>query len=56
MTFIEEDLITVNNTKICPVCGSDMRRESSDSPHDDYEGHYVCCNHEACGVSVTVLN
>lgn len=56
MTNVKEDCIMVNDTKVCPVCGSDMRRESTDSPHNDYEGHYVCCNHEGCGISRTVLN
>lgn len=45
----------VNNNKTCPCCGSDMRRESSDSPHDLYTGHYVCMNQQ-CTASVTIHN
>lgn len=56
MTYVTDDSVTVENTHTCPICGSDMRREQTDSPHNDYSGHYVCCNHEACGISATVLN
>ena len=45
----------VNNNIICPCCGSDMRRESSDSPHDLYTEHYVCMNQQ-CTASVTIHN
>lgn len=45
----------VNNNKTCPCCDSDMRRESSDSPHDLYTGHYVCQNQQ-CTASVTIHN
>ena len=44
-----------NNNKPCPVCGSDMIRESSDSPHDIYIEHRVCTN-IMCGVSKTFIN
>lgn len=52
----EENGMHVTNNITCPVCGSDMRREVEDSPHDVYTAHYVCCNHETCGISSTVLS
>lgn len=48
-------LIIVNNNKICPVCGSEMKREKSDNPHNVYVGNYTCAN-QACAVSVVVRN
>lgn len=50
-----EATITFTNHKTCPVCGSDMRREKTDSPHDMYIEHRVCCNPN-CGVSKTFYN
>lgn len=46
---------TVTNNKTCPVCGSDMKRDKADSPHDIYTGHYTCCN-DKCGVNATIRN
>ena len=43
----------VNNNKNCPCCNSDMKRNSSDSPHDLYTEHYTCTNNQ-CAASVTI--
>lgn len=45
----------VNNNKICPVCGSEMKRDKSDNVHDEYCGHYTCKNQQ-CTASVTIRN
>ena len=45
----------VNNNKNCPCCNSDMKRNSSDSPHDLYTEHYTCTNNQ-CAASVTINN
>ena len=37
----------------CPVCGSEMRRESTDSPYDEETFHMVCTNIN-CGISKNV--
>lgn len=46
---------TIANTVPCPVCGSDMKRDVTDSPHDRYTGHFTCQNRE-CNVTKTVRN
>lgn len=46
---------TITNAATCPVCGSDMKREKSDSPHDRYTGHFTCQNRN-CNVSTTIRN
>ena len=45
----------VNNNKTCPCCGSDMKRNSTDSPHDLHTEHYTCQNQQ-CTASVTIHN
>lgn len=45
----------VTNNRTCPVCGSDMKRDASDSPHDLYTEHCTCTNQE-CGISATFHN
>ena len=47
--------IIANNNKICPVCGSERKRNKSDNVHDEYCGHDTCQNQQ-CTVSVTVRN
>lgn len=44
---------TITNSVFCPVCGSEMKRDKSDSPHDMYTGHFTCQN-EDCNVSATM--
>ena len=44
---------TFTNNKKCPVCGSDMRRNKTDNPHNDYVGQYTCCNHQ-CAIEVEI--
>ena len=34
------------DTKPCPVCGSDMKRDKTDTIHDVYTGYYTCCNQQ----------
>ena len=53
--YIMEPSGYITNNKPCPVCGSDMRRDATDSPHDMYTGHYTCANHE-CNISTTIHN
>ena len=53
--MITKDSVYVNNNKTCPCCGSDMRRNSTDSPHDLYTEHYTCMNQQ-CTASVTINN
>lgn len=43
------------NTRPCPVCGSDMKRDKIDNIHDVYTEHFTCCN-QRCTVSVTFRN
>lgn len=50
-----EQNVTITNNKKCPVCGSDMTRDKTDSPHDLYTEHRTCRN-PICGVSVTIHN
>ena len=47
--------ITIVDTKRCPVCGSDMKRDKTDNPHDVYTGHYTCCN-QKCTVNAIFRN
>ena len=47
--------ITITNNRPCPICGSDMKRDASDSPHDMYTEHRTCCNPD-CGISATFRN
>ena len=47
--------IIANNNKICPVCGSEMKRDKSDNVHDVYCGHYTCQNQQ-CTESVKIRN
>lgn len=46
---------TITNKVSCPVCGSDMKRDGTDNPHDRYTGHFTCQNGD-CNVSITVRN
>lgn len=52
--MIEENATITNNRK-CPVCGSDMERDGTDSPHDLYTEHRTCANIN-CGISHTFHN
>lgn len=47
--------MTIANYIKCPCCGSDMKRDKSDSPHNRYVGHYTCQNQQ-CTISATVRN
>lgn len=44
---------TIKNAQICPMCGSEMERDRTDSPHDLYTEHCTCANHN-CEYSMTV--
>ena len=46
---------TVTDKQICPVCGSDMKRDKTDNHHNKYVGNYTCQNQE-CTVSATFRN
>lgn len=43
----------IKNTQICPMCGSEMKRDKSDSPHDLYTENYTCQKRE-CENTMTV--
>lgn len=45
----------VTNSRTCPVCGSEMKRDKTDNVHDKYTEHCTCVNHE-CGISKTFRN
>lgn len=46
---------TITNKVICPCCGSEMKRDKTDSPHDRYTGNFTCQNRD-CNVSTVVRN
>lgn len=48
-------IVNYNNNKPCPVCGSDMKRDTTDNPHTDYVMHYTCCN-QSCNISAEIRN
>ena len=46
---------TITDTKKCPVCGSDMKRDKTDNHHNLYVGNYTCQNQQ-CTISATFRN
>ncbi len=50
---MNEDVI--KNVIICPMCGSEMKRDKSDSPHDLYTVKCTCTNHK-CEYEDTICN
>lgn len=43
----------IKNTQICPMCGSEMKRAKTDSPHNIYTENRICANHE-CEYEMTI--
>lgn len=52
LTTIEQ---TFKDTKSCPACGSDMKRNKTDNPHNVYVGVYTCCN-QRCAIEAESRN
>lgn len=50
---MEQTIVT--NNRVCPVCGSDTKRNKTDNPHNVYKEEHTCTNQE-CAVSVTFRN
>lgn len=47
--------VIYTNNRVCPVCGSDTKRDKTDNPHNMYVEKHTCKNNK-CGVSVTFRN
>lgn len=43
----------ITNNRVCPVCGSDVKRDPEENIHDEYVYHGICCK---CGITVTFHN
>lgn len=47
--------VIVTNNRVCPVCGSDTKRNKTDNCHNVYKEEHTCTNQQ-CAVSVTFRN